>query len=389
MKIGIVSLYGWLKLWDNYGSLLQNYALQVRLKQWGHETYWIRTRVDPSASAPSPTEGFWPSLRALARWGLRITGWRSKGDKQREFDRNHPRRFAPFFATHVPHTDREYTVDELLDNPPNADAYIVGSDQVWRDPTPLNLLAFGPQSVKRVAYAVSAPWTALSPEWYATAAPEVKRLQAISVRELEGLRVCSEMGRSDAVQTVDPTLLLDRDDYRSLIRAEEDDLPFEQPLALAYFVNVLRRRDVPWTALRAFAANNGMDLRVVPLQGSELIFPSKYVYTPSPTEWLNAFDKAECVVTNSYHGTLFALIMRRPFLALLQGGPTSAQNSRFFSILEPLGLSERIVSRREADVASVRDVERRMFTEIDWTDVEARLAGLRERSETFLLDSLA
>jgi exopolysaccharide biosynthesis predicted pyruvyltransferase EpsI len=216
----------------------------------------------------------------------------------------------------------------------------------------------------------------------------VGRFHAISVRESHGLSVCADIGRPDAVHVVDPTIFLDRTDYRSLIQAEGDDRPFEQALALAYFVNVRRLQDVPWTAIRQFALSGGMDLRVVPLQGSELVFPSKHIYTPSPTEWLNAFDKAECVMTNSYHGALFSILMRKPFLAFLQGGHTSEENSRFSSALEPLGLSERIISQEKASGASARDIERWMSAEIDWDAVGLRLADRRERSERFLFDSL-
>ncbi|MDH5710701.1 MAG: polysaccharide pyruvyl transferase family protein [Gammaproteobacteria bacterium] len=390
MKIGIVSMYGWLRLWDNYGTLLQNYSLQSYLQSLGHETYWIRNR--PTSSQKMPDEysagEILRSPKILVQWLLWVLYGKPKSSKMQKFNRDHPRDFAAFMKKWVPHTSEELTIEELFENHPPADAYIVGSDQIWRTVTPLNFLAFGPPQVSRIAYAVSAPWPALSDEWYSQAAVEIKRFQAVSVREVEGVDACARLGYADAVYAADPTLLLTRDDYLKLVRDDKSDASFPYPVMLGYFVNVRKVSQIPWRAIKDFAGLKAFELKVVPLQGTELIIPDRYVFTPSPAAWINAFDKAECVVTNSFHGALFAVLMRKPFLVFHQTSRTASENCRFSSTLGTLGLDNRTVTADEWQGASASDIKRWMEAEINWEDVEARLQAFRQSSKAFLLDAL-
>jgi hypothetical protein len=390
MKIGIVSLYGWLRLWDNYGTLLQNYALQSYLNEHGHETYWIRTKPTETPREPdehSATDILRSPVK-LARWLKWQLHGKPKRSRMERFNREHPRDFEAFLERRVPHTSEELTEARLFETPPPADAYIVGSDQVWRDVTGLNFLAFAPPDVPRIAYGVSAPWPVLSEEWYEEAAARVEGFRAISVREVEGLETCARLGRPDAAYVMDPTLLLTREDYLALVGAEAMDESFPGPVVLGYFVNVRKLSQIPWTGIMGFARTRRAELRVVPLQGSELIIPDRHVFVPSPAGWINAFDKAERVVTNSFHGALFAVLMRKPFLVFLQTGSTAAENCRFHSALGTLGLDRRILTAEEWDGASSEDIGRWMEAEIDWDAVDIRLREFRRVSEAFLLDAL-
>lgn len=390
MKIGIVSLYGWLRIWDNYGTLLQNFALQAYLAKQGHESYWIRTRPSP---APQQAEPLVHRLLAFARagaaWLLKPLRGASRSERLAEFNRRNPRRFGEFLERFVPHTEREYTQQELLVDPPEADVYICGSDQVWRDVTAVNFLGFGRPEVRRIAYAVSAPWPALSDQWYARAGAYVADFSAIGVREREGLAVCERLGRADAVQTLDPTLLLEREDYLDVVRRDIGDVPAATPEAIAYFVNVRALDQIPWNAVRGFASDSGIGLRVIPLQGTELVMPPESLMVPTPSGWLGAFASASCILTNSYHGSLFGVIMRRPFLVFLQTGSTEAENCRFTSALDPLGLGDRVLAPAEWQSITAADLRRRMDAPIDWTAVGQRLDALRRSSEAYLLRALS
>jgi hypothetical protein len=95
------------------------------------------------------------------------------------------------------------------------------------------------------------------------------------------------------------------------------------------------------------------------------------------------------IVTNSYHGALFAVIMRKPFLVCLQGGETAAENCRFTSALSPLGLSNRLLPQSTWTRMSATDLGKRMATPIDWNSVKQQLAIVRDKSETFLSNALS
>lgn len=347
MKIGIISCDGWLRLWDNYGTLFQNYALQTHLRRLGHETFWIMTG---HASAPlrERLARVVAQPRKLLAFAKSQAISRTIGARERRkikaFNAEHPRNFPAFFEQNIPHTSRRYTAQDLKNLPPEANAYIVGSDQVWGSVSTTTFLDFGDASVRRIAYAASTAWSTRSREWLDAATQKLPRFDAVSVREPEGVVVCARAGRKDVRHVCDPTLLLERNDYMQLVRAAGDDRPFPRKTVLAYFLNVKKLSALPWREVVNFAREREAELKVVPLQGSELAVPEANVFTPSPTQWLNAYDKADCVLTNSFHGTAFAVIMRKPFLVVLQCGKTESENCRFFSILKKLGLENRILT---------------------------------------------
>ena len=123
-------------------------------------------------------------------------------------------------------------------------------------------------------------------------------------------------------------------------------------------------------------------LRVIPLQGAECCIPEKYSISPDPYEFLQAFQEALCIITNSFHGTVFALIMRKPFITILQKGETAVQNTRIFSLLESLGLEDRIYHPEKGSMAEQLD------RPINWTAVERNWEALRIHSMEFLKNAI-
>lgn len=94
--------------------------------------------------------------------------------------------------------------------------------------------------------------------------------------------------------------------------------------------------------------------------------------------FIQAFKEAKNIITNSFHGTVFSIIMRKPFLSILQAGNTAIQNTRFFSLLKSLGLEDRIYAPEKG---SMRE---QMEQKIQWEAVENRLEQLRAHSTEFL-----
>ncbi|MEP4545279.1 MAG: polysaccharide pyruvyl transferase family protein [Saccharospirillum sp.] len=386
LRIGIVSLYGWLKLWDNYGTLLQNFALQKFLQQRGHTTFWIRTRPTPQDQSKWKQlySKILSNLRSVIRFLLTPILGISGSKRLSNFNKRNPRYFSEFMTRHVSTTPQEFTLAELVDKPPMVDALIVGSDQVWREVTKLNFLGFGPRQIRRIAYAVSAPWPVLDNNWFQSAIQFTSKLDAVSVREAEGLSVCDKLNIKDAIHVIDPVLLLKAEQYLDVVQQDSEDRTFSNPFMLGYFVNINTIHKIPWQPTVDFAKTNKYDLRVVPMQGAELVIPKENIFTPSPSAWLNAFHKAECVVTNSYHGALFAIVMRKPFLVFLQDGVKSHENCRFTSALEPLGLSDRILAYDTWNAITPEDLSNRMSGSIDWKTVEIALNKWRDISSKFL-----
>lgn len=380
MKIGIISTDGWLRCWDNYGSLFQNLALQTYLQKEGHETFLIRNTGNRRSFIWRILAFFYRNKNIFA---IPEKFRRKKEEKLFEkFNKKHPRYFEDFMSKNLPRTERIFTQNELLENPPFAEVYIVGSDQMWGGLSIATSLDFAPKKALRIAYAVSTAWKTRTEEWYKCAEKLLPKFDAISVREPEGVDVVKKTSFKNPVHVCDPTLLLDKEDYMKFVFAENKDLAFPQKTILAYFLNVKSLDELPWKETLKLSKDYNSALKVIPLQGTELCVPEEYVFTPSPTEWLNAYDKSECVITNSFHGTAFAIIIRKQFLVILQKGKTESENCRFLSILEKLGLESRIYSENNGTMYE------QMRIPINWKSVEEKLKNFRNFSMQFLSKSL-
>src|SRR5690554_5401891 len=215
MKIGIIThpiIY-------NYGGILQNYALQQILKEMGHEVYTI----DKLTETPLKTKILSLGKRSLLKLSgkkVKLRGWQTK--EESDIINKNTRDFVKQYITTTESIMSNAEVNKLHQKY-DFDAYIVGSDQVWRRSgtrgNNLEFLSFleNNKTVKKIAYAASFGTS----EWEYTE-EETKKFQqlaplfdAISVREDDGIQLCKEYLKVDAQHLVDPTMLLTKDDFIS------------------------------------------------------------------------------------------------------------------------------------------------------------------------------
>ena len=230
MRIGTIT-YWWTQ--DNYGQVLQCFALIKFLRSMGHEAFLIKNLQSVSKR----------SLGHMVKVGLKcifnpdyrrsILKWKRLGKISAAEAKAHPRGFDDFRRKYMPSTEREYTQHHLLENPPQADAYVCGSDQIWCAPNPVYFLQFGPQSSKRIAYAPS--MGGIKPQGKARQAmiAYLRRFDFLSSREQSGVDALHEMGFLEATLQPDPTLLLPVEVYRDM---EVKPQPAERPYLLLYLL---------------------------------------------------------------------------------------------------------------------------------------------------------
>lgn len=212
MKIGVVTFW---QSKDNYGQHLQSFALQTYLKKMGHEPFLIRYKENPQQSAHFQLKNICKYVTKMPTYIKFILNqrkekqnavvWQQQGGQEQ-------RNLHGFLADNVMLTSI-MTEQELLANPPQADAYICGSDQIWAGPAPY-YLSFAPDDAKKIAYAPSlGGLTHFKSEYEAMMIRLMKRLDFIGMREQSGVEVCHRLGFKEAVKVVDPTLLLRKEDY--------------------------------------------------------------------------------------------------------------------------------------------------------------------------------
>jgi hypothetical protein len=343
-KIGIVTFW---RSEDNYGQLLQCYALQRFLKGMGQDVFLIKNTKDYMGKGRCGAMkrkavkliSYLFHFRFIALYDKLCTliqgiKYRWGGGKNRSYSRC----FEEFRNKYIVSTAQEYTIGKLKKNPPAADIYICGSDQVWNatNPSPVYYLDFG-EGCKRIAYAASFGGIEVSdiPEkGIRKMAYYLKRFDVITVREPKGIAICEKAGREDAKCVIDPTLLLSKSDYAELSQAT--DLP-EKNYLLLYLLGNKTSLDIE--NVYRFAGDKDLSVVYVASQGRVDNYPKVY---PTIEEWLFLVDHAEYVVTNSFHGTVFSIIMNKPFYTLPLTGAFEKMNERVETLLNKYGLSDRV-----------------------------------------------
>lgn len=234
---------------------------------------------------------------------------------------------------------------ELEDAGLSADAFVVGSDQVWNCTTYFNgkddamFLDFAPPNAKRVAYAASLAMPEVPAEQSDRYRMLLDRFDAISVRESSGAEALEEIDVMGARVVIDPVYLISSDEWSALAGRSVLDVGQEEYV----LVVCLERRDAIYEYARAAADNLGVklySLRSGPRAFRKPKLVDKNFRNVSVYDYLNIVRGATTIVTDSFHAMSFALVFNRNVNILPRG---DGGNSRMVDLLKDLGLGDRVV----------------------------------------------
>ena len=372
MNIGILTFHAV----PNYGAVLQALALQRYLDECGHHVEFIDYRP-----AYLTTGGWfhWPKSSWHLKANVVIAYQKvmaTKGLFQADMRRQNER-FDQFTEDYLKLSDRCYkTIGELRANPPIYDVYICGSDQIWNPSKqhgldPACFLNFGLNVVKKVSYAASFGCSEIPERLHHEVALYSVALDSISVREASGCAMLKQFSGFDSKLVPDPTFLID---WSSFLETQ-DTLPLSEGKLFSY---VLRSGEGLYDFQRKLSDGLGLDV-VQPLNPHQRWKSYGEIIPMSPVEWLGSIQQSSAVVTNSFHGTVFAILFNRPFLSVKLGGSKAGLNARMQHLLISLGLESRQISLAEGDSATAR-----MNQPIDWNRVNGRIAEMKATGVDFL-----
>jgi len=373
-KIAILTL----PLGHNYGGIIQNYALQKLLSNMGHDVVTINRRADNPHSKIKILASKYKSY--FFRCFLQ-----SKNPKYLDYNKvfEHNLRFLKEHVNLSPAVESTVSLADYFKKE-KFNVVIVGSDQIWRPKYSPDIffnfyLDFLQKetSIRKVAYAASFG----TEEWEYTeeqtkACSElIQQFNAVSVREDSGVQLCGDfLNRKEAIQVLDPTLLLEAEDYSQLIGQREkknglftyvldDSEGINDFIAnCSKYLNLEVYTNQAKNNTNTFKSNNVEDYFMPPLEG-----------------WLQGFRDADFVITDSFHGTLFSIINQKPFLSLVN---MDRGASRFESILKQLGLEDRLVYNVEKFDKS------KLEEEIDYVAVKLKLNRLKDDSLNFIKNNI-
>lgn len=371
MRIAIVTL----PLHVNYGGLLQAYALKHCLEGMGHEV----TVIDRNVKMPLPA--WW---KAPFIYMKRFMQGKSPAEVFRE--RRYKRDYPVFAARVQPFTDK-YICPRVLGwyneiREGEYDAFIVGSDQVWRP------LYFGriedafleftkDWDVVRMSYAASFGTDNLEFEYETVQACTslLERFDAVSVRESSGVAMCGEWLDCDrAVHVLDPVLLLQSDVYKALASGASGH-PCKGR-TVTYILDRTSGKEAVIDFVARVSGTEVADLSVNP----DLSLPAEKRVVPPVEDWLAGFMDARCVVTDSFHGCVLAILFHKPFVAV---GNSRRGMARLESLLGMFGLDMRLVQGIDPE-----DDGEFFLSDPDWDAVDAVLETERMKSVRFLQEGL-
>lgn len=261
--------------------------------------------------------------------------------------------------------------------------YIVGSDQIWRNwwdsPEALGyyFLNFTKgRKTNRISYAASFGKDkikdVMSPSDIKYVRPLIEDFDAISVREKSAINMIEKTWSIKNVkEVVDPTLLLNSRAYSKLINQSSIKNEKIQPI----FTYILNKTDEIEDFISKIKATRNQQVTNIRADGGE-----EDGVLPPVELWLKGFRDAEFVVTNSFHGMMFAVINNTDFIVI---GKESGGLSRILDFLEQYGLSERFVDEDKMTVFDSSEIK-----PIDWSAVNTVLEKRRKQSSTWLLESL-
>lgn len=265
-------------------------------------------------------------------------------------------------------------IPQHLENKPIADIYMTGSDQVWG---PVEngsydssyCLSFTDDSDKRIAYAASFGRTEMTDEIENFFKKWLTRYRYIGVREDSAVSLLKKMG-IDSVQVLDPTLLLDSNFWTKITTPIK-----EKKYVLVYQLHNDKR-------VGAYAAqvakSLGLPLIRVSTSVHQVSREGKLIWCPEIGKFLSYIKNAECMVTDSFHGTAFAINFNTTFVEVLPNNKTGTRN---MSILKLTGLSDRILSNDKDIVLAKKRIDYSGVNQIIEEKRKASLSVLKNMIE--------
>lgn len=356
-KVGIITY-----MLNNYGAVLQAYALQAYLKKnIILEVYNINFKTklhDKQDRIFKFSKSLKSDIAMLVFTFLRYKGLRKRKVSTDEFKKRH------FTLTR---TYSDY--NELINSPPLMDVYVTGSDQVfnpsniYRDAFYLN---FKSGNAKKVAYAPSFGVNTFNEEFSRSIESLVADFKALSCREKEGADFLSNITGKDVPWLVDPTFLIDAKEWEKLC--------VRPPINEKYiFIYALTGENYLVDIAKKIRNKTGYKILYQRHNIRSFVNVDKVMYDSGPAEFLGLIRNAEIVLTDSFHGTVFSTIFDKPFYTFITRPKVS---TRIYNLANILDIYDRIVTP-----GTINDFE---FSTIPYKTNKVRLNQMIEQSKSFI-----
>lgn len=325
-KVNIVTIH----FGTNHGSVLQAYALSNYLKSIGYDAKiidYVPERYKIWNSMIKSKGNKYPLPVLLAYYPLAFL----KSIRVRKI-------FERFLKNNLNLTKRYSSNSDLIKNPPKADIYVTGSDQVWNNDYNGNddftyFLNFVPENSKKIAYAASFGKEEITgEEYFNSIIPMLKNFDSISVRESTAKEILEEMD-IDSTHVVDPVFLLSKKDWERF----SVDRHTQKKYILVYVMDGLYQELLEYAEL--LKKQTGYEIVVLSFKKIKDKRIDRCYYLSNPKEFVGLVKNSDVIVTNSFHGTAFSILFQKKFVTIGK----EKYNSRMMSLLKKLSLMKHFI----------------------------------------------
>lgn len=379
MKVGLCTPY---KI-DNYGTKLQAYAVQEKIKGMGYDVEVVNfdRRSDYRIS------------KLIKRYANKefIQGkiYRKNDDRMSHEDvrvnlKIRKDAINSFDQSHYKLTPLIKGYPALCEYAKECTAIICGSDQIWLPGNvnnPTVTLEFTLKSCKRIAFAPSFGISVIPDKLKKTYKNFLTQFDSLSVREIQGAKMIKDLTGIDAPVVLDPTLTLDENKWNEL--AEEGRNHVSDKYMFCYLLGTTEQHRIE---ARRIADNLGLKLVIMPHFKAYVPADEKYsdvcLYDVSPCDFVRMIREADYVCTDSFHATVFSIINKKRFMTFerFKADSVNSANSRIYSLLGQLDLLEHIWSE------NTTKAQEEEFP--DYAEVNKKLSLLREQTDAYLISAL-
>lgn len=345
-KALIVTLYGNF----NYGNKFQNYAIQNVLKKYFNEVY---TLTSSKIWRPRKNEAilkFFPKVFFMKKESL-------ERKKYKNFEK-----FSQNYIAQCVQTDSKKLGQDF-------DSVCIGSDQIWNPYYYDNFYySFGKFSKNVFSYAASIGINEIPENYQEDMKIGLNRLKHISVREEKGAEIVENLTGERPKVLIDPTMLLTAEEWDKII--EKPKRMPKKEYIFTYFLGEYSKERREY--IKKIAEKN--NLEIVSLGQIE---DDKY-FCSSPSEFLYLIKNSKIIFTDSFHGSVFSILYKRPFYILNREGVSFSMNSRIDTLIKKFNLENR----------EINNYAKQIDMEYDYSEVQILLENERKKAIEFLENSL-
>lgn len=365
----------------NYGGALQGYALVTQLRKMGfdaHDVHYVSKNITSKAENDRLSKLKHKIKQLTDLQAIRFKVYMILHKKELAANME---AFQEFVKKNdlAYNNGKFYSIEELSSLSEEFYAFITGSDVVWDPYNTQNkndegyFLDFCTSSCKRIAYAPSIGVTKLPPQSEENLKELLEKFSALSIREKSGSDLIKNVTGINVPVVLDPTLLVDPKEYERIVRIP-DNLP-------EHYIAVYRFGNNPHTDIKIREISRKYSLPVVFIPARNEGFSPRYDLGPG--EFIGVIRKADLVITDSFHCTIFSLLNHTPFLTFVRSNPknvTSTQ-SRVINLLETFDMTDRyILPDTEIEIEDI-------FS-LDFNKFEGKISKMREESLNYLDSAL-